>query len=220
MLRVAYNGSWFNNLDRYAGLGQPAPASPIRHGSGPGQRADARCGRRTPRRPSAAPATPSFAHRTQVTGFVSFGFWNNNEPLLAFTINSALPQHRVAENHGRGRGPRVLDEPESGVASADRLAVHGALQGIRLQQPHAGHCHHAVRLTTTTSVGTSLTERPELYAHNRTHLRCRRHLQRPPSRGAERRLHAEQYRLRRSNLRAARARTFCACRRMPWARSG
>src|SRR6185436_16605343 len=33
-----------------------------------------------------------FARRTQVTGSLSFGWWNNDEALLPFTINSALPQ--------------------------------------------------------------------------------------------------------------------------------
>ncbi len=33
-----------------------------------------------------------FARRTQLTGFFSFGFWNNDEPLQPFTINAALPR--------------------------------------------------------------------------------------------------------------------------------
>ena len=32
------------------------------------------------------------AHKTQVTGFFSYGLWSNDEPLQPFTINSALPQ--------------------------------------------------------------------------------------------------------------------------------
>ncbi len=30
------------------------------------------------------------AHKTQVTGFFSYGLWSNDEPLQPFTINSAL----------------------------------------------------------------------------------------------------------------------------------
>ena len=32
------------------------------------------------------------ARRTQLSGFLSFGSWNNDEPLQPFTINAALPQ--------------------------------------------------------------------------------------------------------------------------------
>ena len=33
-----------------------------------------------------------FARRTQLTGFVSYGLWSNDEPLQPFTINATLPQ--------------------------------------------------------------------------------------------------------------------------------
>ena len=87
MLRVAYSGSWFDNL------ADPLVwDSPLRLDDASG----------TPGRgrmslwPSNSAQTISFggstklAHRTQVTGFFSYGLWSNSEPLQPFTINSAL----------------------------------------------------------------------------------------------------------------------------------
>ena len=88
MLRVAYSGSWFDNL---------APTlvwdSPLRLDDASGAPGRGRMSLW----PSNSAQTISFggytklAHKTQVTGFFSYGLWSNNEPLQPFTINSALP---------------------------------------------------------------------------------------------------------------------------------
>ena len=46
-----------------------------------------------------------FARRTQLTGFVSFGFWSNDEPLQPFTINATLPQLTLPRATTQSRGP-------------------------------------------------------------------------------------------------------------------
>ena len=98
MVRVAYSGSWFDNL---------APTlvwdSPLKIDDA----ADKPAHGRMSLWPSNSAQTISFggytklAHRTQVTGFFSYGLWSNNEPLQPFTINSALATIRAAaRQHG------------------------------------------------------------------------------------------------------------------------
>ena len=77
-----------------------------------------RSGRRTRRRRSASAATPSSRSRTQLTGFVSFGIWSNDEPLQPFTINPTLPQMALPRATAEAEAQRLLDEPEPRVASA------------------------------------------------------------------------------------------------------
>ena len=102
MLSVAYNGSWFDNLDDTARSGTVRFAWTTRR-SAPGRG-------RTSLWPSNSAQTVSvggftkFARRTQLTGFLSFGSWKNNETLQPFTINSALPQLPLPRSDHRGRG--------------------------------------------------------------------------------------------------------------------
>jgi hypothetical protein len=44
-----------------------------------------------------------FARRTQLTGFVSLGFWNNDEPLQPFTINPTLQQLPLPRTNAEGQ---------------------------------------------------------------------------------------------------------------------
>ena len=83
-----------------ARLGQPAAA----HRRGRRTRAAGgwRCGRRTRRRRSASAATRKLARRTQLTGFLSFGSWSNDEPLQPFTINAGAPAARAAASRPTG----------------------------------------------------------------------------------------------------------------------
>jgi hypothetical protein len=86
MVRVAYDGSWFDNLDDTLVWDSPLRQTDIAGGPSRGQMA---------LWPSNSAQTVSaagyakFAHRTQVTGFLSLGSRNNNEPLLPYTINNA-----------------------------------------------------------------------------------------------------------------------------------
>ncbi|MDR1989832.1 MAG: MtrB/PioB family decaheme-associated outer membrane protein [Acidobacteriaceae bacterium] len=91
MLRAGYSGSWFNNQNDTLVWDNPLVASGSTTSTAPSQG-------RTALWPSNSMQTVSttgyakFAHQTQVTGSFSFGWMNNNQPLLPFTINSALPQ--------------------------------------------------------------------------------------------------------------------------------
>ncbi len=164
MLRVAYNGSWFNNL---------APTlvwdSPLRFDDASG----------APGRgsmslwPSNSAQTVSFggytklAHKTQVTGYFSYGSWSNNEPLQPFTINSALPTIAL---------PRATTEAEAHVFSTNlNLTSHPTDDwrfGARFRN-YTYDNHMPVTSITQyvaydSSVSTTPTGGPDLYAHNRT----------------------------------------------------
>ena len=139
MLRVAYSGSWFDNI---------APTlvwdSPLRLDDASGAPGRGRMSLW----PSNSAQTISFggytklAHKTQVTGSFSYGLWSNDEALQPFTINSALPHDRAAPREHRRGSARLLDQPEPQLAPVDRLAVQRAGAQLHLQQPHAGHVHY------------------------------------------------------------------------------
>jgi MtrB/PioB family decaheme-associated outer membrane protein len=166
MLRVAYDGSWFDNLDDTLVWDSPLRLDDSAS-SGPGRG-------RTALWPSNSAQTVSaggyskFAHRTQLTGFISFGFWNNNQPLQPFTINAALPQLTL---------PRATTEGEAHVVSTNlnlvsRPAGNDWRFSARLRvYDYSNPTQHAAIpqfISYDTSVNTSLTGGPELYAHNRT----------------------------------------------------
>ena len=108
------------------------------------------------------------ARRTQLTGFMSFGSWSNDEPLQPFTINPTAAAARAAAGHDRRPRPRLLDEPQPGVAAGDRLAVQRPAAPLRLRQRDAAGRHPAVHQLR--HVGRRRRRRggPELYAHSRT----------------------------------------------------
>src|SRR4029453_15452398 len=87
MLRVAYSGSWFDNLADPLLWDSPLRLDDISTAPGRG---------RMSLWPSNSAQTISFggysklARKTQVTGFFSYGLGSNNEPLQPFTVNSAL----------------------------------------------------------------------------------------------------------------------------------
>ena len=87
MLRVGYSGSWFDNLADPLVWDSPLQLDDASGLPGRG---------RMSLWPSNSAQTISFggytklAHKTQVTGFFSYGLWSNDEPLQPFTINSAL----------------------------------------------------------------------------------------------------------------------------------
>ena len=101
MLRVAYNGSWFDNLDDT--LVWDSPLRLDDSTSAPGRGRMALWPTNSAQTVSVGGYT-KFAHRTQLTGFVSFGFWSNDEPLQPFTINSDAAAARAARADHRRRG--------------------------------------------------------------------------------------------------------------------
>lgn len=89
MFRAAYNGSWFNNQSDTLTWDNPLVLTDST--TAPGHGRMALWPSNSLQTLSAAGYT-KFARRTQLTGSLAFGWANNNEPLLPFTINTALPQ--------------------------------------------------------------------------------------------------------------------------------
>jgi MtrB/PioB family decaheme-associated outer membrane protein len=164
MLRVAYNGSWFNDLAPTLVWDNPLRLTDSAS-SGPAQGQEALWPSNSAQTISAA-GYKKFDHHTQLTGFVSYGFWNNNSPLLPFTINSALPQIPL---------PRPTTEGEAHVFSTNlNFTSHPAKEWqftARFRDYDYDNRTPATTITQyvsyDTSVSTSPTGGPLLYAHNR-----------------------------------------------------
>lgn len=164
MFRVAYNGSWFDNLDDTLVWDSPLRLDDSTSAPGRGRMA---------LWPSNSAQTVSatgyykLARRTKVTGFVSYGVWTNDEPLQPFTINAALPQLPL---------PRSDTDAQANVISTN----------INLTSQPLDNWHFGARLRTyaydnqttpavipefinyDTSIKASSTGGPRRYAHNRT----------------------------------------------------
>ncbi|HMF97831.1 MAG TPA: MtrB/PioB family outer membrane beta-barrel protein [Vicinamibacterales bacterium] len=167
MLRVAYDGSWFNNLDPTLVWDSPLRLTDSAS-SGPGSGQMNLWPTNNAQTISGA-GYAKFPHRTQVTGAISYGFWNNNEPLLPFTINSALPQIAL---------PRATADAGAHVFSLNANLVTRPLPDwdftARVREYHYSNQMPATTITNyvsyDTSVNQSLTNGPELYAHSRTNV--------------------------------------------------
>ncbi|HEY7055427.1 MAG TPA: MtrB/PioB family outer membrane beta-barrel protein, partial [Vicinamibacterales bacterium] len=164
MLRVAYSGSWFDNQ---------APTlvwdSPLDLNDGPSTPGKGRMSLW----PSNSAETISFggytklAHKTQVTGFFSYGLWSNDEPLQPFTINSTLPTIAL---------PRPNADAEAHVFSTNfNLTSHPTTDwrfGARFRNYTYANHMPATSITNYNNYdsGTSTTPTggPDLYAHDRT----------------------------------------------------
>jgi MtrB/PioB family decaheme-associated outer membrane protein len=164
MLRVAYSGSWFDNL------ADPLVwDSPLDLDDRPGEPGRGRMSLW----PSNSAQTISFggyhklARRTQVTGFFSYGLWTNDEPLQPFTINSALSPIEL---------PRANAGAEAHVFSTNlNLTSHPAADwrfGARFRNYTYANHMPATSITQyvayDANVSTTPTGGPDLYAHDRT----------------------------------------------------
>ena len=164
MLRLAYDGSWFDNLDDT--LTWDSPLRLDDSTSAPGRGRMALWPSNASHTLTAAGYT-KFARRTQLTGAVSYGFRNNNEPLQPFTINAALPPLAL---------PRDTAEAEARVVATNLNLVSRPANewsfGVRVR--HHGYDnrlpHTAIPefINYDTSLKTSSTGGPEPYAHSRT----------------------------------------------------
>jgi MtrB/PioB family decaheme-associated outer membrane protein len=166
MLSVAYNGSWFDNLDTPLIWDSPRQLNDTTSAPGRG---------RMSLWPSNSAQTVSvggfskFAHRTQLTGFISFGTWKNNETLQPFTINPTLPQLPM---------PRTTADAEAGVVSTNLNLVSRPQMDWRFSARFRNYNysndtpHFSITqfINYDTSVTTSSTGGPELYAHSRTNF--------------------------------------------------
>ena len=164
MLRVAYSGSWFDNL------ADPLVwDSPLRIDDAPDKPAKGRMSLW----PSNSAQTISFGgysklpHKTQVTGFFSYGLWSNDEPLQPFTINSTLPVIAL---------PRTNADAEAHVFSTNlNLTSHPATDwrfGARFRNYTYANHMPATSITNYNNYdsgsSTTPTGGPDLYAHDRT----------------------------------------------------
>ena len=164
MLRVAYNGSWFDNHDDTLTWDSPLRVDDSTSAPGRGRMA---------LWPSNSAQTVSvggfskFAHRTQFTGLISFGSWNNDEPLQPFTINATLPQLQLPRANADAQAKifstnlNLVSRPTNDWRMSARLRVYD----FNNETPHTSIPQF---INYDTSVTTSATGGPELYAHSRT----------------------------------------------------
>ncbi len=209
MLRVAYNGSWFNNLDPT--LVWDSPLRLTDSTSAPGRGQEALWPTNSAQTISAA-GYRKFDHHTQLTGFVSYGFWNNNQPLLPFTINSALPVIPL---------PRATAEAEAHVFSTNLNFVSHPMKEWQFTARFRDYDYNNQTPVTAipqyvaydSSVSDVAQERAAALRAQSPDLRRRRDLERLPAGRADGRLHRQPHRLRRPNLLQHRRKHPSSCRR-------
>src|SRR4249920_1555068 len=166
MLRVAYSGSWFDNLADPLVWDSPLRLDDASGAPGRG---------RMSLWPSNSAQTISFggytklAHKTQVTGSFSYGLWSNDEALQPFTINSALPVIAL---------PRANTDGEAHVFSTNlSLNSHPSTDwrfSARVRNYTYNNLTPATSITDMISYDSSVSETPtggpDLYAHSRTNF--------------------------------------------------
>jgi MtrB/PioB family decaheme-associated outer membrane protein len=172
MIRAGYAGSWFNNQDDTLTWDNPLFLTDTPEvGDTPGGPGHGR----TALWPTNSLQTLStagyakFSRRTQISGSLAYGWWNNNEALLPFTINSALPQLTL---------PRATAEAEANTISTNVNLVSRPRDEWRLSARirHYGYNNNTPEtaipqyVSYDTEVSDSLTGGPHLFAHSRTNF--------------------------------------------------
>lgn len=164
MLRVGYEGSWFTNHDDALVWDSPLRLTDTTSAPGRGRMA------LWPSNSAQTLTTAGYAklaRRTQVTGAFSYGFWNNDEPLQPFTINTTLPQFTLpretaqAEAHVLSTTLGFVSRPIEAWSFNARLRHYG-------YNNDTGHVSIPQFINYDTSVKDSSTGGPEPYAHSRT----------------------------------------------------
>jgi MtrB/PioB family decaheme-associated outer membrane protein len=166
MLRAGYTGSWFNNQDDTLTWDNPLVLNDST--TAPGRGRTALWPTNSLQMLSTA-GYAKFAHRTQVTGSLAYGWWNNNEALLPFTINSALPQLTL---------PRASTDAEANTVSTNVNLVSRPRDDWRFNARVRRYDYNNNTPATAipqfinydTSLATSSTGGPELFAHARTNF--------------------------------------------------
>ena len=164
MVRVGYDGSWFDNIADTLVFDSPLRIDPIAGGPSLGQMA--LWPSNTAQTVSAA-GYAKFARRTQATAYVSFGSRSNNEPLLPYTVNPARPQFAL---------PRATTDAEAQIFSANLGLVSRPTRDWRfsLKLRRFDYNNETPRalipqfINYDTSVKVAPTGGPELFAHDRT----------------------------------------------------
>jgi MtrB/PioB family decaheme-associated outer membrane protein len=166
MLSVAYSGSWFDNLAPTLTWDSPLRLDDISGTPGRG---------RMSLWPSNSAQTITFggytklAHKTQMTGSFSYGLRSNDEPLQPFTINSALPQIAL---------PRTNTEADAHVFSTNLSLNSHPSTDWRFSARIRNYTYNNLMPVTSitdmvsydSSVSSTPTGGPDLYAHSRTTL--------------------------------------------------
>ena len=166
MFRTAYTGSWFNNENDTL-----VWDSPLRLTDGvelPGRGRTALWPSNSLQTVSAAGYT-KFARRTQLTGSLSFGWWNNDEPLLPFTINSALPTMALPRTTAEAAAQTVATNVSLVSRPADewRLFARFRRYDYSNETPVTAIDQY---VSYDSEVSTSSTGGPKLLAHDRNTL--------------------------------------------------
>ena len=141
MFRVAYTGSWFDNLDDT--LTWDSPLRLTDSTSAPGRGRMALWPSNSAQTVSAA-GFAKFAHRTQLTGFMSFGSWSNDRAASALHDQRDAATAGAAQDQRGRRSERLFHESESRVPARGRVAIQRARAAIRLRQPDRGNPHPPV----------------------------------------------------------------------------
>lgn len=164
MVRVAYDGSWFDNRADTLVWDSPLRADAIAGGPNQGQMAlwptnDAQT--------VSAAGYWKFPHRTQVTGFFAVGQRTNDQPLLPYTINAAAPQLPLPRVNTAGHAETfaanlgLVSRPVTDWRFSARLRrydYNNKTEGALIPQ----------YINYDTSIKVSATPGPELFAHDRT----------------------------------------------------
>jgi MtrB/PioB family decaheme-associated outer membrane protein len=167
MLRASYTGSWFNNHDETLVWDSPLRLDDDPD-NGPGRGRMSLWPSNSAQTVSLAGYT-KLARRTQLTGFVSFGNWQNDEVLQPFTINATLPQLAL---------PRSTTEASANIfstnlslvsrpANAWRFSARLRRYDYRNDTPPADIPQY---ISLDEGVSDSLTGGPRLFAHDRTNF--------------------------------------------------
>jgi MtrB/PioB family decaheme-associated outer membrane protein len=166
MLRIAYDGSWFDNQSDTLIWDSPLRLTDTTSAPGRGRMA---------LWPSNSSNTVSgggfykFAGRSQATASVSYGVLSNNEPLQDFTINPALPQLGL---------PRTTTEAEAHVFTTNVGVVSRPTRDWRFSgrvrtldyDNKTPETDIPQFVNYDTSVTTSSTGGPHRYAHGRNDI--------------------------------------------------
>src|SRR6185436_5212185 len=110
-----------------------------------------------------------FAHRTQLTGAVSYGVRTNDETLQPFTINATLPQLQLPTTTA-GAEARIVSTNLNLVSRPTRDWSFSARMRVYDYGNHTGHVAIPEFINYDTSIKTSSTGGPEPYAHSRTNF--------------------------------------------------
>jgi MtrB/PioB family decaheme-associated outer membrane protein len=163
MLRVSYNGSWFNNLADTLVWDNPLQLTDST--TAPGHGREALWPTNSANTISAA-GYSKFAHKTQLTGFVSYGLWSQDQPLQPFTINTALPVIALprataqAEAHVFSTNLNLTSHPNKDWEFIARFRDYDYMNRMPVTSI-------AQQVSYDTSVAATATGGPELFAHNR-----------------------------------------------------